>query len=249
MASRFWYAGFLLRYQNELDGALKEFKEAAKLDPTSLDIQMETALTCLYLRRFSEAKTIIDNLLKQFHLMKAVVRRKIYDLYLQVFVRKAEYLINQRDKVGAFEELEHLQQAYQNCPSGLIDDIMKKRLENAGGSIRICTGIMQDENGRKRADQLLEWFENDIMPKGSKEIYLEQEKKLEGKVVRLVSGRNFGFILATNGQEFFFRRFNMAMTSQWRNLSEGSNVSFWDGGFKDGPNPTAVNIIIDSTDV
>jgi len=245
---RYWYAGFLLRYQNELEEALKEFKEAAKLDPTSVDIQIETARTCLYLRQFGDARKIIDNLLKQLKQTKAIVQRKIYDLHLQYYARKTDHLIHQRDKIGAFEDLEHLREAYQNCPPGLIDERMKKTLGKVGTSIQACTSILQNEEGRKRADKLLAWFENDIQALNSNETNWEIKNRLQGIVIRLVSGRNFGFIHTTNtSQEFFFRRSTMARSSDWSKLQEGTKVLFWDGGFIDGSSPTAVNIMINET--
>ncbi len=245
---RYWFAGFLLRYQNELEEALKEFKEAAKLDPNSIDIQMEMARACLFLRRFNEAKPIIDHLLNQPQPLKAVVRRKIYDLHIQYFVRKADYLIYQRDKQSAFEELEHLRSAYQKCPPALLDGKMKERLKKVGNLIRACSNILQNEEDRGRADKLLEWFENEIQNNRSSEVTWDIAKRLDGKVIRLVSGRNFGFILASNDQEFFFRRFTMSRSSDWGKLEAGSLVFFWNGGFIDGPNPTAVNVIVRDAD-
>lgn len=243
---RYWYAGFLLRYQNENEAALNEFKEAARLDPNSIDIQMETARTCLFMRSFNEARTIIDNLLTQTHQMRAIVRRKVYDLYFQCYTRKAEALVYQRDKVGAFEELERLKEAYEKVPPAWIDERIKRTLEKAGRLIVICANMVQkSEDGRRRSDMLLKWFEYNVQSKNEIETKWDIKARLRGTVIRLVSGRNFGFILADNKQEFFFWRSMMADSGDWDTLQEGVQVFFWNGGFSGGRLPNALNIIIE----
>ena len=245
---RYWYGGFLMRYQNELEEALKEFQEAAKIDPVSMDIQMEIARTYLYLRKFSEAKVYIDSILKQENVLKAVMRRKLHDLNLQVFIRKADYLISQRDKGGAFVELEKLQIAYQNTPPQFIDHRIKEKLEKAKSMIEACSSIMGDGAGKIRADNLRQWFYIEIMPSRIDDATFEVHKRLQGRVVRVVEGRNFGFIRSDNRGEFFFRRHSLAKSTDWDRVQEGMKVFFWPTNVVDGPTPSAINVIFDEND-
>ena len=65
---------------------------------------------------------------------------------------------------------------------------------------------------------------------------------MNGTIKRLVSDKGFGFILATNGSEYFFH--NSACTStRFDDLREGQNVTFEEGRGPKGPRGENVRVV------
>ncbi|WP_245450755.1 HPF/RaiA family ribosome-associated protein [Borborobacter arsenicus] len=65
---------------------------------------------------------------------------------------------------------------------------------------------------------------------------------LHGKIARLMPGEGYGFILAQDGREFFFRRENMTSQKEWSALSEGKEVRFSEHDGARGPYASAVTV-------
>jgi tetratricopeptide (TPR) repeat protein len=244
----YWFAGFLLRYQNDLEEAYNAFKRAENLDPDGLEIQSEIARTCLYLHRFEEAKIIIDKLIRTPRKIKSQMRRKIYDLHLQYYRRKADHLIYQKDRINAFKELEHLRDVYEKCPSELIDLKMMETLRKIEGPLRTCAKLVmqQNEEGKKRAENLVKWFESNVI--SSQEIPGNINRsindRLSGIVSSLFTERKYGFIRANDGRIFYFHESDMPKSGDWQKLEERAGVVFWDGGVKSGQRPHAIDVML-----
>ena len=65
---------------------------------------------------------------------------------------------------------------------------------------------------------------------------------MNGTIKRLVSDKGFGFILASNGSEYFFH--NSACTStRFDDLREGQNVTFEEGRGPKGPRGENVRVV------
>jgi hypothetical protein len=211
-----------MRYDQEMEEALKQFKEAYKLDSKSAEIQIEIVRASLYSRRYDETRAGLDELLSRADQIKVTARRKVYDLNLQYYKRKAEDLSSQRDKAAAFCELEKLRDAYQNCPPDLIDGKMKERVEDAGSLIRTCVSFIHDNQLHKdRAEKLLEWFNNDFASIDAIEAKYQLSESLKGTIDNFFFERGYGFILANNGQKFFFlpSYFLESALSRWQSSS------------------------------
>lgn len=242
---RYWYAGFLMRYDREMEEALKQFKEAYKLDSKSAEIQIEIVRASLYSRRYDETRAGLDELLRRADQIKVTARRKVYDLNLQYYKRKAEDFSSQRDKAAAFCELEQLRDAYINCPPDLIDGKMKERVEDTGSLIRTCVSFMENnQQFRGRAEQLLEWFNKNFVSVDTIEAKYELKESLKGIVDSFFVERGYGFIFANNGQKFFFRRRDLANSRDWNRLQKNSQVIFWQSRFPDGSTPHAENVTL-----
>ncbi|MFU0504661.1 HPF/RaiA family ribosome-associated protein [Pseudaminobacter sp. NGMCC 1.201702] len=65
---------------------------------------------------------------------------------------------------------------------------------------------------------------------------------LHGTLARLMLGEGYGFILAQDGHEFFFRRENMTSQKEWSVLSEGREVRFSEHDGARGPYASAVTV-------
>lgn len=66
---------------------------------------------------------------------------------------------------------------------------------------------------------------------------------LRGKIARLVPEEEYGFILAQDGREFFFRRESMTSDKEWALLAEGSEVRFAESDGAQGLRASAIAII------
>jgi LuxR family glucitol operon transcriptional activator len=241
----FWYGGFLLRDLQEAEVALKEFQEAARLDPTAVDIRAEIARAMLYLRQFEEARISLDQLLQQGGTFKAALRRKIYDLNLQFYRRQADYLLTQRDQQGALRALEQLRRAYEQYPAHMLDKKMQENLWKGRHLLRLCFNSLYDEEAKARANALLAWFvhvldlHTEAIPPGVRQ---------EGTILRLPPGKDYGFIGTADGREYYLKRSNLVHPEQWDDLRKGQRVSFEVADTLGGPRPLAITIrVIEST--
>jgi ribosomal subunit interface protein len=68
-------------------------------------------------------------------------------------------------------------------------------------------------------------------------------ESLRGKIARLVTEEGYGFIVAQDGREFFFRRESVASDKQWSTLTEGTEVRFSEHVGEKGPHASAVTVV------
>jgi LuxR family transcriptional regulator, glucitol operon activator len=152
-----WYGGFLMRKFDDNELALENFKEAEKLDPGSAEIQIEITRASLYLRNFDVAEKTINKLLARTDLSNFNLR-KVYDLHLQFFHRKADYLMQQRNCTDALTCIEKLNVEYKNCPEDVVDIEIKRKVAKAGLTAKKLISFLQDKESKKRATLLHKWF-------------------------------------------------------------------------------------------
>jgi tetratricopeptide (TPR) repeat protein len=124
---RLAYAHFFWSCLNETDRALEQLQEGLRIEPDSIDLQLEGARIHLYSRRFDEARAILDSLLQRLGSMTRWNHRTItYDFDLQYFTRRADDLVvSGRDYLGALELIERLLAAYGAIPESRLDDRMR----------------------------------------------------------------------------------------------------------------------------
>lgn len=83
----------------------------------------------------------------------------------------------------------------------------------------------------------------DIVRKRSGYRVKPHPETLRGKIARLVPEEGYGFIVAQDGREFFFRRESVASEKQWSTLTEGTEVRFSEHDGERGPHASAVTVI------
>ncbi len=166
----FWYAGFLLRYLDDVEGALVELRKAETIDPRAYQIKLELARVLLYLKKFSEAKDAIDHLLIRSGIDHWTLI-KLYDLNLQFYQRHAEHCLTQHNEAAAIENLEKLKETYLNYPDDIRDTEMLKKLDKA---IRTASGCIRFTEGRQeqiqdRAKEIHRWLVEQVRGNGDYE--------------------------------------------------------------------------------
>jgi LuxR family glucitol operon transcriptional activator len=103
----YWYAGFLMRWLDDFDGATRMFNKALELDPNSEAVLREAARNEFFASRFTRAQELVDraNNLKHKSLKDAII---FGDLQAQIYIRTADALAQAGDFVGAMEILDTL---------------------------------------------------------------------------------------------------------------------------------------------
>ena len=237
---RKWYGGFLMRYMDNTDASLTQFKRAAELDPYSMEVQLEIARALLYLREFDQATQRIQELIGKVD-TRGRSARKAYDLYLQCFYRKADCLIIEHEYADAVAQLEELREAYEACPVKLRDSRMKEKIANAVQLARLCFQLPDndDMDTKMRAQNLVKWFAGQV---GISNTLLSTNQVFGGIVKSLPLNKSYGFIRGEDGNEFFFHRNEMKNPNDWPLLTIGMKVTFMTGMDRRGPNAIAVDL-------
>jgi len=158
-----WYAGFLMRYLDDVEGALAELEKAENINSAAYQIKLEKARTLLYLRKFSEARDIIDCLLDRNDIDHWGVV-KLFDINLQFYQRHSEYCLNQHNEEAAIESLERLRQAYLSYPDNIRDNIMLHKLDKAIPTASTCIHFTEgrQEQLQNRAKEIHTWLVDQV---------------------------------------------------------------------------------------
>jgi tetratricopeptide (TPR) repeat protein len=216
---RLWYGGFLMRYMQDVEGALAQLQEAHRLDPKSSEIQVELARANLYLKHFDDAKKLLDSLLSRSDL-GVWQQRQLHDLRIQFFHRLTEHRLLQHDDIGALSSLEGIRQEYELCPVELRDDKMCSRLEKAVPAAIQCLRVATNPQSIRQGNRLLDWL------KVQAGVALAGANDVQGIVLRIHSSGEFGFIRGDDGNEYYFNVKATRYRAQRGQIREGERVSF-----------------------
>lgn len=158
---RLFYAGFLLRYFDDLEGALANINVAEEINPSAHQILLEKARILIYLMRYTEAKQIIDSLLEREDI-DFWGSKKLHDLVLQYYQRYSEYCFSQHDNIGCHDALLALLKHYQSIPRRLCDEEMLTKLRKAMPTIRQCRSHLIDEEKIESIESIANGIEHEI---------------------------------------------------------------------------------------
>ena len=238
---RRWYGIFLMKYLDNTNASLIQFKKAAELDPDSIEVKVEIVRALLYLREYDEATQRIQELIGTVDLRSnsSVI---IYDINLQCYYRKADFLVTEQKYAEAVEQLEKLKQAYESIPANIRDSHMREKIANAVQLARYCSqlsDIDDDTDSKARGQKLFEWFAGVV---GISATLMNTGQVQIGSIKLLPVDKSFGFIQCKDGKEFFFHRNEMKNITDWPLLTIGMEVTFKTGLDRRGP--SAIEIAI-----
>ena len=222
------------------DRAVEQFEAGLKIRPTSFHLQSDYVRALFYLKRFEDARTILDDLLSRAPANRHASQRiKLVDLNLQYYSRRADFLaLSGGDVKTILSDLESLIVAFKRIPSEWVDDKMKRRLLKSTPTARKCVRESEETEQRSRAETvLIELYE--IQPAVTSP---SAKHTLSGLVARIFQSKGFGFISADEGNELFFAFEGMQIKKEWKSIEEGTLVEFQIGQNKKGT--CAVNVRI-----
>ncbi|MGD0590312.1 MAG: NB-ARC domain-containing protein [Bacteroidota bacterium] len=223
---RYWYAQFLLRAFDDIDGSLNQLREGMSLDPQSTSIKIEYSRLLIYSKEYDDAEKQIDALFSIPNL-GGLDYRKLHDLRIQLHKRKAESLLNNRDYIGALTELEKLRESFQKCPPEYCDKRIYERVRDTVFTMRSCERSLEfeirEESFQKRCRELTRWFEI-TGNSGAIPIAADSAEFLYGRIINLLT--TYGFIESNSGERLFFHRGAIVKEDYWENYKVNDNVSF-----------------------
>ena len=220
----YWYSNFLLRYLGDASRALVELKQAYQLDPKSFEIQFDMARATLYTMNYEEAQSILENILDSSPNMSDKDTQKVYDLYLQAFQRQAEQQQRLGDFESAVQSITKMKEVFEKIPTQLVDAYIREKLYKG---LQIGIQIAEYVEGKMLSmiQGLNIWLSN-----VSNNQTLQREINFtsdQGKIVKMVTGEFYGFILMDKtGERIFFHRNDLYDFGEWDELENDVRVAF-----------------------
>jgi LuxR family transcriptional regulator, glucitol operon activator len=217
------FAGFLIRYLDDPESASSYLKRAYELDPQAVAIQSELVVLYLSLGSYDDAERIIRELLTRV-ISSERTQKKIFDLMLQLYQRKAERAAAQGDYMRALDILENLKNAFEGVPKNMVDRKMLQKLIRARGIARICRRNVSDHQMRQGAANLEAWLvatANDSPIRVS-----DSSEEMNGQIVRWISDRRFGFITGEDDKDYFFHFSAIISQHNPQDVNPGMRVIF-----------------------
>jgi LuxR family glucitol operon transcriptional activator len=221
-ALHLWYGGFLLRYLDDSEGALREFAKAAELDEGAIEIQSELARAYLHCGDFDSAESTMRKLLKRV-IPSERLQRMVFDSMLQLYQRKAERSAGVGDYMQAIDTLGALKNSFEGIPEKFRDLKMLQKLLRAKTVARGCTRNVSDASYKRRAAELETWFISQVNREGADQPNMED---LHGQIRRWYPDKRFGFIMGPRGQEYFFHLSSVISPHHLEDIHEGDRVTF-----------------------
>lgn len=237
------FGEFYFRFLDDSQSALERFSQAADIDGTSMEIQLNLARAHLYLQHFHEAKTVLDRIMKMEAFM-ALGDRKVYDLLLQVYSRSAEYFVSKAEPVEGLKQLEALQTTYESLPVHLLDWRMKEVLRKSLPTARHCAQLLRADHRVEDGNHIVDWLLFELSEEAPNTFNRAPGDDVFGRVGRVVEQRGYGFIDGNDGTNYFFHRSDVVPQEVWDTLKVGDNVAFEATSAKKGPRATSVRVIV-----
>lgn len=222
---RFWYAGFLMRWLSDIDGAVAQLEQTSRLDPAAPEIVLELARAQLIRKKYGKAKSLLQPIL-DLRDLSLWNRRKAHDLHLQAFLRRALFFLRESsDPEGALTELQQLQEAYLDMPHSAVDAVIRETLRKAAECADRCVYSARDSQLKRDGGELAA-FLREAASSGGKEESRLPEGMASGVIRDIFHEKGFGFIKTSDGREFFFHRTDMNLHESWWTVQKGEEVVF-----------------------
>ncbi|MDG6078428.1 hypothetical protein E3U23_04385 [Erythrobacter litoralis] len=214
----FFFAGMLAR-SDDSDRAAEEFAKALELDPEASPVLREAARCEMRRTNFDVAFNYLSRAdeLSGDSLKESVL---IIDLWVQYFQRKTDYLVNNDALTSANYTCGEMVIYLEKVDLRLFDRVIIDHILKIEPSLRTLKMETRIEN--RNAFQLDEWIALNILEKHN---FGFEDGKFIGGLKEKGRRDNFGFLVDTNGREFFIAAANTSPTV-WRWLNENNPVEF-----------------------
>ena len=201
---RMFFGGFLLLSVQDVELAMPQFEKAHSLLPDYPDPKTELARCNLYLKQFNQALCFIDSVGSEATLSERL-RRKVRDLRIQIFQRKAEDHVLNLAQIEALESLEELQ-AY-SASIDFFDQRMKQRLSSTLSIVgMIRQGVRGDAELEARIERYFSWVSPLTTVNASANFEEGASEVQDATFLRLAGGGKFGFARTDDGSEVFIHQ-------------------------------------------
>lgn len=238
---RVLFAGFLLRFMEDPDGAIHHLTESQKLDHSELAIPIEMARAYLHLRDYTKVLELAEAVdITQSR--NARLSRVYHDLLLQVYLRQAENFLEQWRIEPFVENAERFLMHIKVLPEHVLDERMARHARNMLVQLKRC--LMREGSSPLgvRADFVRSALAKRFEP--SRLLPIEEVGgRLHGRIVNLPVGQKFGFLERGDGSRLFFHQSFLLETDEFDSLAIGDEVTFTLGRNNQGECAAAVKIV------
>jgi len=157
-----WYAGFLLRNENESELALELLDKALKLSPNNIHAKLERARVLMHFEDFGQARSDLYEI-KIFILSAPKRMARIYwDLLMQISDRRAEKMRSESDYEGVMDSVEEYLHDFEAMPRDCIDHRHTKRINSLCRTLQLAAQHLFDHELSERCAALLERLKTEI---------------------------------------------------------------------------------------
>ncbi len=155
---RYWFAGFLMRYEDSTEEALVHFKEAYKLDEDSIPVSLELARAYLYNGDYSDCMEVLESLEKKIEGLDRKSLSKYHDLRFQRYYREADTLCKEGHHEQSIEMLDSMRNEFDSIPITLIDVRLRQKLNKIFYTIEILKkSFPRDSIEAIKTDEIDRW--------------------------------------------------------------------------------------------
>ena len=238
---RLLYGGCLLRSFNDCEKALEQYGIGQKIDGSSARFPLEMARVYLFTHKWAEARDLLDKLMQRTDLDR-LFTRKVWDTHFQYYYRMADMSARNRDYVKAVECLNDLRNEYDKCPSDVIDQKMRIKLEKSAPIARWCANFFKGSDDGESVEELVNWYEETVSDSLRKSVDLLHGEEYEGTIDNIPKNKNFAFLQTEGGRQLFFHKFFLSNPEEWERMKEGDVVNFRIGQNEKGT--CAVNVAL-----
>lgn len=241
---RYWYAGFVFRLVKDSEKALEHYQTAKSLDPKEPQIQLEMARVLMAMHRYEEASSLLVALCNTAKLIPWL-KRKAFDLELQMLQRHADYCCKHHDPNKAFTLLVQFHVLFSNSSSEVRDSHVVDTLLRALSLSKRVAILTQDPESKVKTNDLVHAIESDVKRMGVEPGFnIISAERFTGVVDRIPDGKKFGFIRTNDGREFFFHFGAFLNNARPDLLQKGDQVRFVPGTSPEGLTANYCEVVI-----
>jgi CspA family cold shock protein len=219
----------------DAEGALREFRAGSKLAPSDAELRLEVARANFQMNQFDEAEKELKEAANSPCLV-GLTKRKYWDTRLQLYQRKAEFVLRSHETRVCTDALKTFMAVYNQCPAFIRDRHVAYTLNRAASTARYCLTIVAAITERKDITDVLNQLETARQGLFFNEPIVTSKQRCRGIVNRLDrSGNAYGFISRENGSDVFFH-FSAIENLKFNEVPTlGSNITFDIGMNANGP--------------
>jgi cold shock CspA family protein/tetratricopeptide (TPR) repeat protein len=248
---RFWYGGFLLRANEDPEGAAEQLRVARTLDPEAPEVRLEYARILSYLFKFDDADVELHPVIESGAFATKIMR-VAYDGWLQIAARRANFRINNNDYLGALDALEETARRFRTVPGDFLDEKIINTVTQCVPNTQRMMSQLRYSDASARAEQLVALFEEfrAERPAAGEQSAREFREGADhtGEIKTINGTGKYGFIKVDGGGILFFHQSQLIAPANIMQLSCGQRVGFTIGRNNQGVTADKVRLLEHSRD-
>lgn len=156
----YWFGKFILHEEESVDDAVDQFEIARKLDVSSPEIAISLSRGYMFQHKFSDVRTLIDELSEKLELLDDSLRKTYYDTRVQLNYREADFACQAGDITGSIAAIRKMREEFDHLPSEHKDTYMRSKLGKAVITVQRLIRVTSGTDHAYLID-LLDWINHE----------------------------------------------------------------------------------------